>query len=223
MPSVRQYFYRSLKNVLMIAGSIVALILACGVIDWFLPGSVHNGLVITILHFANEIGVGISFLVVSFFGYKAYLVKKTEKSFGRELLMMIPSIALWIIGALFVQYYFSSKGGYDCRKYNYSQQLNGGVKEFEGKRYAIKICGSGVNHNSFFGDSMDSVELTIANEQGELLAKRHYKIFWDGQPGHEPLILGQNSITYQDDEEEVAHTIAMPPTAVDWIRARLHS
>lgn len=68
---------------------------------------------------------------------------------------------------------------------------------------------------------MDAAELTITNEHGELLVKRHYKIFWDGQPGHEPLTIGPNSIIYQDDDKQTAHVIAMPPTAIDWIRARL--
>lgn len=221
MPSVRQYFYRSLKNVLVIAVSMVVLILVCGIIDWFLPNDVHNGFVITALHFAKEIGIGFSLLVVLFIGCRAYLVCKTEQSFGRELIKMTPSILFWGIVVLYGANYFSGGGGYDCQKYNYSRQLNGGVKEFKGEKYVIKICGSGVNDSHFFGDSMDAVELTITNEQGELLAKRHYKIFWDGQPGHEPLTIGASSVIYQDDDKQVEHSITMPPTVIDWIRARV--
>ncbi len=109
----------------------------------------------------------------------------------------------------------------DCQRYNYNSKLNGGVKEFGGKKYTINICGSGTNNSHFFGDSMDAVELTITNEQGELLAKRHYKVFWDGVPGHEPLAIGPNTITYQDDEEQAEHVITMPPTVIERIRARL--
>ena len=109
----------------------------------------------------------------------------------------------------------------NCQQYNYNEKLNGGIKEFNGKKFTINICGSGANESHFFGDSMDKVQLTIINDQGELLAKRHYKVFWDGQPGHEPLSIDKDSITYQDDESQEDLTITMPPTFIDWIRAKI--
>ncbi|HFT8010366.1 TPA: hypothetical protein ACU9T0_006026 [Burkholderia cenocepacia] len=121
-------------------------------------------------------------------------------------------------GALLVS---ESRNYVDCQRYNYNDKLNGGVKEIGGRKYTINICGSGVNSSHFFGDSMDVVQLTISDERGVILAKRHYKVFWEGQPGHEPLTIGQDRITYQDDEKQADYTIAMPPTTIDWIRARL--
>ncbi len=59
---------------------------------------------------------------------------------------------------------------------------------------------------------MERVRLTIFDDQGELLARRYYRIFWDGQPGHEPLKFSESSITYQDDKEQKDHAITMPPT-----------
>ncbi len=109
----------------------------------------------------------------------------------------------------------------DCQHYNYNDRLNGGTKVIDGKTYTINICGSGTNNSHFFGDSMDSVQLTVLNEKGKILAKRHYKVFWDGRPGHEPLVIGRNSITYQDDEEQTDHVIDVPPTTLDWVKARL--
>ncbi|UQP02915.1 hypothetical protein L0Z36_26220 [Burkholderia multivorans] len=109
----------------------------------------------------------------------------------------------------------------DCQRHNYNNKLNGGVKEFDGKKYTINICGSGTNNSHFFGDSFDAVTLTITNEQGEVVAKRRYKVFWDGVPGHEPLTIDKNRIIYQDDEEQTDHTISMPPTTIEWIRARI--
>ncbi|VWB63842.1 hypothetical protein [Burkholderia lata] len=109
----------------------------------------------------------------------------------------------------------------DCRNHNYNSKLNGGIKEFGGKKYTIDICGSGANNNRFFGDGMDSVQLTVSDSQGEILAKRYYKVFWDGQPGHQPLRIGTDSITYQDDEKQVDYTITMPPTIIERTRARL--
>lgn len=221
MPSVRQYFYRSLKSFLLIVASIVALILVCAIVDWFLPNNIRNGLVVASLHFAGEIGIGFVAAIALFFGCKAYLIYRAEESFGRELLKMTPAIIFWLGVVLYVANFIVGGKNYDCQKYNYTDQLNGGVKDFQGRKYAIKICGSGVNNSHFFGDSMDAVELTITNEQGELLAKRHYKVFWDGQPGHEPLTIRATSIIYQDDDKQVDHSIAMPPTVIDWIRARV--
>lgn len=221
MPSVRQYFYRSLKSFLLIVASIVALILVCAIVDWFLPNNIRNGLVVASLHFAGEIGIGFMAAIALFFGYKAHLICRAEESFGRELLKMAPTIILWLGVVLYMANFIVGGKNYDCQRYNYTDQLNGGVKDFQGRKYAIKICGSGVNNSHFFGDSMDAVELTITNEQGELLAKRHYKVFWDGQPGHEPLTIRATSIIYQDDDKQVDHSIAMPPTVIDWIRARV--
>lgn len=221
MPSVRQYFYRSLKNFLLIVALIAALILVCVIVDWFLPNNIHNGLVIASLYFAGEIGIGLAIAIALFLGYKACLIYKAEKSFGRELLKMTPAVVFWIGVVLYAVNFLADGKNYDCQQYNYTDQLNGGVKDFQGRKYIIKICGSGVNNSHFFGDGMDAVELTITNEKGELLAKRHYKIFWDGQPGHEPLTIRAANIIYQDDDKQVGHSIAMPPTVIDWIRARI--
>ena len=118
-------------------------------------------------------------------------------------------------------YFWGNHDYIDCQRYNYNSKLNGGVKEFDGKKYTINICGSGTNNSHFSGDSFDAVELTIANDQGDIVAKRRYKVFWDGVPGHEPLTIGKDSITYQDDEEQADHTITMPPTFLDRVRAKL--
>ena len=109
----------------------------------------------------------------------------------------------------------------DCLHRNYNGKLNGGIKEFNGRKYMINICGSGINNSRFLGDGMDSVQLTVTDTHGDILAKRYYKVFWDGQPGHEPLRIGPDSITYQDDEKQADYTITMPPTMIDRARARL--
>ncbi|MFA0998156.1 MULTISPECIES: hypothetical protein [Pseudomonas syringae group] len=109
----------------------------------------------------------------------------------------------------------------DCQSYNHTKELNGGTKNFDNKNFMINICGAGVNNSLFNGDGMERVRLTISDDQGELLARRYYKVFWDGQPGHEPLKVSEDSIIYQDDKEQKDHTITMPPTRLEWIRARL--
>lgn len=132
------------------------------------------------------------------------------------------AIVLLVLGAGAATVAFWGNHDYtDCQRYNYNNKLNGGVKEFDGKKYTINICGSGTNNSHFFGDSFDTVKLTITNAQGEVVAKRRYKVFWDGVPGHEPLTIDKNRIIYQDDEEQTDHTISMPPTTIEWIRARI--
>ena len=146
-------------------------------------------------------------------------IANLKKPLKRVLIIGAAIILLMLCAALL--FLRGNRDYTDCQRYNYSDKLNGGVKEFDGKKFTIQICGSGANNSHFFGDSMDAVVLTVTNEQGEVLARRHYKVFWEGKPGHEPLTIEKNSITYQDDEEQADHTIAMPPTTIDWIRARL--
>jgi len=211
------------KNFLFIVAFIIVLILVCIVIDWFLPNQVHNGLVLTSLHFIKEIGLVIVLGIFVFFGCKAFRIVRNEKSPSQEFIKMLPASIIWFVVMFSAANFIIGHGDEtDCRKYNYNDKLNGGVKEINGKKYTIKICGSGVNDNHFFGDSMDEVRLEILNEQGELLAKRYYKVFWGGQPGHEPIEVRQDSIIYQDDADTFGkpRTITMPPTFLDWIRAR---
>ena len=109
----------------------------------------------------------------------------------------------------------------NCHGYNHTDKLNGGAKTIDNKTFVITICGAGVNNSFFNGDGMERVRLTILDDQGDLLARRYYKVFWGGQPGHEPLKISEDSIVYQDDKDQTDHTITMPPTRLEWIRARL--
>ncbi|AHG38740.1 hypothetical protein N018_00205 [Pseudomonas syringae CC1557] len=117
--------------------------------------------------------------------------------------------------------FFSLFDNAECQKYSYTKKLNGGTKKIDDKVFVINICGAGVNNSLFNGDGMERVRLTVFDDQGELLVRRYYKVFWDGQPGHEPLKISENSIIYQDDKEQKDHAITMPPTRLEWIRARL--
>jgi hypothetical protein len=198
------------------------LILTFVFLAWVLPSRLHNGLVFASLSYVKETGIAIALAIALYLAYRVYRVIKTEESPSQEFIKMIPTIIIWIIALGCLSTYLDNQlDNTDCEKYNYNDKLNGGVKEFNGKKYTINICGGGVNNSHFFGDSMDSVQLTITDEQGQLLAKRRYKVFWDAQPGHEPLIIGKNSITYQDDDKQTEHTVDIPPTFLDWIRSRL--
>jgi len=222
MSTIRNYFFGSLIFALKIGLIFLVCLLIFFVINWIVPISIYNGIVVQILgHVRLIFLVVVLFIVVSLL-YELYRIGKTEKSLIKKLINMSPTILIWLFVVGFGLVYLNKLfDGVNCKSYNYNQNLNGGIKEFNGKKYMINICGSGVNNSHFFGDSMDTVQLSITDEQGQLLAKRRYKVFWEAQPGHEPLIIGKNSITYQDDGTQTKHTVAMPPTFLDWIRARL--
>lgn len=130
-------------------------------------------------------------------------------------------LGLMIIFSLIYLSFLNYFDNTDCKNYNYTEKLNGGAKEFNGKKFTIQMCGSGVNNKLFFGDGMDTVQLTIFDDQGEILVKRKYKVFWDGQPGHEPINITKDSIIYHDDENQEEKTIKMPPSYIEWIRAKI--
>ncbi|KWS25193.1 hypothetical protein ABNM12_19595 [Pseudomonas syringae] len=145
--------------------------------------------------------------------FRTHVRKMYFRSFFFFIFMLIALVVYSIAFNLF--------DNTDCERYNHTEALDGGAKSFGSKGFVITVCGAGVNNSLFNGDGMERVRLTIFDNQGELLARRYYKVFWDGQPGHEPLKVSKKSIIYQDDKEQKDHVITMPPTRLEWIRARL--
>ncbi|MDP1293592.1 hypothetical protein Q6296_27595, partial [Klebsiella variicola] len=41
---------------------------------------------------------------------------------------------------------------FDCKKYDCTNELNGGIKEFQNQKYSITICGSGINRGGILAD-----------------------------------------------------------------------
>lgn len=204
---------------LLIAPACFLIFFALG---WILPPPIANGLLIITIEKFNTIFLVAITLPLFFLLFKFYRANRTKNSFGKELLKMGPAIFIWLTSVFFLTYSFEQLfDSTDCGKYNYNENLNGGIKEFSGENYLLNICGSGVNQSHFFGSAYDSVALSITDEQGRLRAKRHYKVFWDGQPGHAPIAIGKESIIYQDDESQTEHAIKMPPGWMEWIRARI--
>lgn len=225
MTTVRQYFYKSIKNFFQVFASIVILILACMIIGWLLPHQISSGFILALPRFINEIEIAIIFGVIIFFGFKAIKLIRTTEAPRQEFMKMVPSFIIWLSVLLMISVVLSNSvnaSKFDCENYNYNNKLNGGVKEFNGKKYTVNICGSGGSDSHFFGDGLDAVQLTVLDEHGTLLAKRHYKVFWNGLPGHEPVGVERDRLTYYDDEEQdKLRTISMPPDWLDWIRARI--
>lgn len=224
MPTIRQYFKKSVKNVLFILVSILVSFLLALFIAWIWPTTGPDLRMFFWIYYAQEIGLGIGVLTAIFFLQKAYRIYKTEKSLWKELLKMAPAAATWAIAFLYAStFLYKLLHQTDCQQYNYNDKLNGGMKEIAGKKYVVNICGAGINDSHFFGDGLDRVQLTVTDEQGSVLAKRYYKIIWGETLGHKPLVIDKNNIYYFDDANSYAEpgTIAMPPTIHDWIGARI--
>jgi len=226
MPSIRKYFIWSIKNLAIILSLIVIAISGLLVLAQIGEFQLAGKILFLLFYFPEYTALGILFAILIFFGNKAYSFNEKENNLRKEFPKMIPAIIFWLAfslasALLIISYLAANSRKFDCSRYDYTNELNGGIKEFQNQKYAIKICGSGTSHGGILSDDApDLAELTITNEQGELLVKRRYVIVWDGKPGHEPLAIGNGRITYQDDEEQEDHVIAMPPSLIDRLKAK---
>lgn len=226
MPSIRKYFIWSIKNLaiilILIVIAISGLLALAQIGEFQLAGKI----LFLLFYFKEYTALGLIFVILIFFGNKSYSFNTKGNDLRKEFPKMIPTIIFWLAFSFFstlliTNYLAANSRKFDCSKYDYTNELNGGIKEFQNQKYLIKICGSGTSHGGILSDDApDLAELTITNEQGELLVKRHYVIVWDGKPGHEPLVIGNDRITYQDDEEQEDHIIAMPPSLIDRLKAK---
>lgn len=137
----------------------------------------------------------------------------------RRAAAAILGLCLLIYGAGALRSFFDDT---DCALHNYDAKLGGGAKTIQGRKYVVTLCGNGGGRSHLFGDTLERVRLSIADEQGRLLARRYYSVFWDAQPGHNPIEVEQDRIVYYDDDDksDSRRTIRMPPSMIDWLRAR---
>ena len=83
------------------------------------------------------------------------------------------------------------------------------------------MCGTG-GEDSMLLYRPDEIRLQIFNQQGDLVALRHFAVNLGSKPGGPPEY-HPDHITYFDisSKRNFEKTISMPPTALDWIRARI--
>ncbi len=102
----------------------------------------------------------------------------------------------------------------------YNKELNGGVIESKGKRFNVNLCGTG-DYDGKFNYRPDKIRLQIFNENGNLVAQRHFEVDWH-MGSQMVLEFHPDHITYYDfSAKNFEKTISMPPTTIDWIRARI--
>ncbi|MEJ8797576.1 hypothetical protein WKR88_14895 [Trinickia caryophylli] len=105
---------------------------------------------------------------------------------------------------------------YRCDKY--TKLLNGGEKMYEGRRLNVVLCGTGPDKNRM----NDKIRLQIFSENHSLLAQRKFFVDWDTNADRE-LVYSPDRVTYFDSSQEndYVHSVRMPPTWWDWVKARL--
>lgn len=103
----------------------------------------------------------------------------------------------------------------------YSNIMNGGIKSFNGKSYNIVICGlNGIIQPENF--QHDEVQLRVFSMDGELLAERYFSPELAMGSPITPLEYGNNYLVYYTEDQLNAYKkMTIPPTKLDWIRARL--
>ena len=230
MPTARKI----MKTYLITAGYVVmfffiAIIGILIVEISFLPDT-SLGFLWLIPYFKTEITfipLGI-FLVI--LAYKAYrYVKRTGNPWQtvrenlKPNLIIISSIA-FIIYAGMVLFAVRYPAEYDrCDFYN--KELGGRVKEYQGRKFKVHLCGTG-DYDGRFEYKPDEIRLQVFNEKGDLVALRHFEIDWQSSFDRE-IEYHSDHIAYIDESSSTnsisisTKTISMPPTTLDWIRARI--
>ena len=104
----------------------------------------------------------------------------------------------------------------DCEKA--TKYLNGGEKVYADRKFRVTLCGNGGDENFMH----DKIRMQIFSESGELLAQRKFYVDWNGAGPFE-LEYGEDHLTYFDVSggTDFKRQVSMPPTWLDWVRARL--
>ena len=101
----------------------------------------------------------------------------------------------------------------------YNEYLDGGVKEYQGQKFKVHMCRNAGHASS---DEYYEIRLQILNEKGELLALRHFAAHNGSSPKRLQIEYHPNHLVYYDDsDDDYEKTLSMPPTTLDWIRARI--
>ena len=103
----------------------------------------------------------------------------------------------------------------DCE--SYTQDLNGGTKEFGGKKYKIELC----RVPRSFADG-DEIRLRVMGPAGDVLAERYFAVrtLNDAEPT-ELRYSDDNIFYYDQSKSSPLRFIAMPPSRTDWWTARI--
>jgi hypothetical protein len=102
----------------------------------------------------------------------------------------------------------------------YTKMMNGGIQTFQRRTLNIRLCGL-LNHGPVDPTYSDEARLQVFSMDGELLVERFLEPLTGMHYGLQ-LEYGNDYLIYNDGQGSGFQTkMAMPPTKLDWIRARL--
>lgn len=136
----------------------------------------------------------------------------------RKIVLIISIVAVTAYGVLAVLSTYVLPTQYsDCERD--TKELNGGEKVFAGRKYRIVLCGDGGDENFM----QDKIRMQIFSENGNLLAQRQFHVDWPMTNVPKKLVYGDDHLIYFDPSrpKDYKRKVSMPPTWLDWIRARL--
>ena len=129
--------------------------------------------------------------------------------------LLIASVLGYGVLAILSLYVFQAHYPY-CEEQ--TKYLNGGEKIYAGRKFNIVLCGTGGDENF----NHDRIRMQIFSENGTLLAQRKCYVDWGGTPIR--IEYYDDHLFYFDDASKGSgfqNRVSMPPTLLDWIRARL--
>ncbi|MCO8402848.1 hypothetical protein ABEG10_38345 (plasmid) [Burkholderia cenocepacia] len=212
---------KTIRLVLRTTLVVAAVILVAAIMWAFLPPGATNA--ITIFALVNGKAAMVVVTAVAFAVYFYWLFRNFTH-FGRAKRLGLTVVTLGLLAC----FSLISFGGIriddtDCQHFNYNVKMNGGIKQVDGTTYIVNICGSGASRHGFFADQNEQVKLIVTDVYGSTLATRLFFVVWDGRPGEDTIKIRNGKLIYFDaaDEYDSERSISMPPTAIDWIAARI--
>jgi hypothetical protein len=220
MPTAR----KNVKKYLIVVFYVVLFLAISVAVLPLLPGPLALGLFLFVAEFKTQIAKIALCAFLAFFAYKYYKFIKRTASPAQAIKENLKRWIIRLLSISFVIYACLSllvsilPDAYDRCDY-YTEELNGGLKEYQGQKFMVKLCGED-RHHGWFSDGNDEIWLEVLNEKGDLLAKRTFFVHWDVYYNRK-IEYHPDHLSYIDDSSDKIKKLSMPPTILDWIRARI--
>ena len=221
-----QTIRKNVKNYLLFVAYAVLLLLVLVFAIFLFPDSPLGTLpIFYIPERKAEIAWAFLTIFLCFMGYKFYRSIKCAENprqaiwdnLKAHIVILLSISAIGYVGMVLFTTLFLTN--YDRCDY-YSKHLNGCVKEYQGQKFKVHMCGIGAGS---YSNGNDEIRLQVFNEKGKLVALRHFGVHWDSLRLRQLEYHSDHLIIYYDDDsdDDYKKTLSMPPTTLDWIRARI--
>ena len=226
MPTIR----KNVKNYLLFVAYAVLLLLVLVIVIFLIPDPPPGTLPIIYVIPERKAEIAWAFLTIflCFMSYKFYRSIKCAENprqaiwdnLKAHIVILLSISAMSYVGmAVFVTLFPTEYGRCDF----FNKHLNGGVKKFQDQKLKVHLCGTG-GYSSMLSHEDYEIRLQVFSEQGELLATRYFTISY-GDGFSQVIEYHPDSIKYEDyadhNDDDFETTLSMPPTTLDWIRARI--